>query len=125
MNFLKFVDIGKKRKIKLHIEPVENRIDHLEIRDTAIGAEKLVPFSWCKRLLEQIFVLYDGRMIMCCSDWEQQSFMGDLTQERLVDIWHGDHYTDYRRRFAADDIEGMICRGCRKQLPVKNADQYD
>jgi molybdenum cofactor biosynthesis enzyme MoaA len=108
-----------KRKIKLHIEPVENRIDHLEIRDAAIGADKLVPFSWCKRLLEQIFVLYNGQMIMCCSDWEQQSVMGDLTSERLVDIWQGARYTDYRRRFAAGDVEGMICHGCRKQLPLK------
>ena len=113
----------EKRKIKLHIEPVENRIDHIKIRDAAIGANKLIPFSWCKRLLEQIFVLYDGRMIMCCSDWEQQSFMGELTNERLIDIWQGDRYTDFRRRFAKGDINGMICHGCRKQLPVKNLEK--
>ena len=115
----------RKRKIKLHVEPVENRIDHLEIRDAAIGADKLVPFSWCRRLLEQIFVLHDVRMIMCCSDWEQQSFMGDLTSERLVDIWQGARYTDHRRRFATGNIKGMICHGCRKQLPVKNAGDAD
>jgi hypothetical protein len=61
-------------------------------------------------------------MIMCCTDWEQQSFMGDLASERLVDIWKGARYTDYRRRFATGDIKGLICHGCRKQLPVKNAD---
>lgn len=107
----------QKRKIKLHIEPVENRIDHREIRATAVGAERLVPFAWCRRLMEQIFVLYDGRMVLCCSDWEQHSVMGDLTRERIADIWQGTRYADYRRRFAAGDTEGMICSGCRKQAP--------
>jgi MoaA/NifB/PqqE/SkfB family radical SAM enzyme len=107
------------RKIKLHIEPVENRIDHCEIRETAVGTGNLVPFAWCRRLTEQIFVLYDGRMVLCCSDWEQHSFVGDLTKERLADIWQGARYADYRRRFAAGDIEGMICSGCRKQVPIE------
>ena len=110
----------EKRKIKLHIEPVENRIDHHEIRDAAIGADKLIPFTWCRRLLEQIFVLCDGRMILCCSDWEQESVMGDLANERMSDIWQSARYADYRRRFVAGDIEGMICYGCRKQVPVKS-----
>jgi len=108
----------QERKIKLHIEPVENRIDHREIRETAVGTGRLVPFTWCRRLTEQVFVLYDGRMVLCCSDWEQHSFIGDLTRARLADIWYGARYADYRRRFAAGDIEGMICSGCRKQAPV-------
>ena len=108
----------QKRQIKLHIEPVENRIDHTEIRNTAVSADRLVPFSWCRRLLEQIFVLHDGRMVLCCSDWEQKSVMGDVTKNRIADIWHGAKYADYRRRFAAGDIDGMICSGCTKQLPV-------
>ena len=110
----------EKRKIKLHIEPVENRIDHHEIRDAAIGADKLIPFSWCRRLLEQVFVLYDGRMVLCCSDWEQESVMGDLTHERMSDIWQSAQYADYRHRFVAGDVEGMICYGCRKQVPAKS-----
>jgi hypothetical protein len=68
--------------------------------------------------MEQIFVLYDGRMILCCSDWEQQSFMGDLNRQRLADIWHGARYAEYRRRFAAGNIAGMICSTCRKQAPI-------
>jgi pyruvate-formate lyase-activating enzyme len=109
----------RKRHIKLHIEPVENRIDHTEIRRSAVGTGRLVPFTWCRRLLEQIFVLYDGRMILCCSDWEQQSYMGDLTRERIADIWQGARYAEYRRRFAAGNVEGMICSGCRKQAPIE------
>ena len=103
------------RQIKLYVEPVENRADQQNIRKTAISAQKLKAFSWCRRLMEQIYILYDGRMVQCCADWEQQSVMGDLTRDRLADIWHGGHYSSYRNRFAAGDVKGMICQCCQKQ----------
>jgi molybdenum cofactor biosynthesis enzyme MoaA len=103
------------RNINLYIEPVENRADQHNIRDTAVSAQKLKAFAWCRRLMEQVYVLYDGRMLQCCADWEQQSLMGDLTKDRLSDIWHGKLYTGYRRRFADGDVSGMICACCRKQ----------
>jgi molybdenum cofactor biosynthesis enzyme MoaA len=106
----------QQRDIKLYIEPVENRADQQNIRDSAIGDRKLRAFSWCRRLMEQIYVLYDGRMVQCCADWEQRSVMGDLTRESLEDIWRGERYSDYRRRFTAGDVKGMICACCRKQV---------
>ena len=105
------------REIKLYIEPVENRADQHNIRDTAVGEHRLKSFSWCRRLMEQIYILYDGRIVQCCADWEQRSIMGDLNAHRLADIWYGQRYTDYRRRFAEGDVKGMICACCRKQLP--------
>jgi molybdenum cofactor biosynthesis enzyme MoaA len=109
----------KDRGIKLYIEPVENRADQENIRDTAVGADQLRAFAWCRRLMEQIYILYDGRMVQCCADWEQQSIMGDLTKESLADIWLGERYSDRRRRFAAGDVKDTICECCRKQLRKK------
>ena len=105
----------QKRGIKLYIEPVENRADQQSIRDSATGARNLRAFSWCRRLMEQIYILYDGRMLQCCADWEQRSVMGDLTKASLADIWHGKRYVEYRHRFKAGDVKGMICACCRKQ----------
>ena len=107
------------RNIKLYIEPVENRADQETIRETAVGRRHLNSFSWCRRLMEQIYILHDGRMVQCCADWEQRSIMGDLTVDRLEDIWYGAPYAEYRRRFAEGDVNGMICACCRKQLPQK------
>jgi hypothetical protein len=104
------------RGIKLYVEPVENRVDQVNIRENAVGVDRLQAFSWCRRLMEQIYILFDGRMLQCCADWEQLSVMGDLTQSRLADIWYGNHYSDCRRRFAAGNVKGMICECCRKQL---------
>jgi len=111
----------QEREIKLIIEPVENRADHGTIRETALGVRALGPFDWCRRLMEQIYVLHDGRMVMCCADWEQHTVMGDLKTTPLADIWYGERYTDVRRRFAAGDIKGTLCERCRKQ--ARNAEQ--
>lgn len=105
----------QQRGIELYVEPVENRANQKHIRQTALGTENLRSFTWCRRLMEQIYVLYDGRLVQCCADWEQLSIMGDLTQESLADTWYGAHYRDYRERFATGEIKGMICEECRKQ----------
>ena len=110
----------RERDINLYIEPVENRADQHNIRDTAVSVKKLTAFSWCRRLIEQVYVLYDGRLLQCCADWEQRNVMGNLTRQSLADIWHGQRYSDYRQRFAAGDLKGMICICCRKQVKLKS-----
>jgi molybdenum cofactor biosynthesis enzyme MoaA len=106
----------KQRGIKIIVQTVENRAGQENIRDTALSADQLGAFTWCQRMVDQIYILYDGKMVQCCSDWEQQSIMGDLTKDSLADIWFGDRYSGYRRRFAAGDVRGMICECCLKQI---------
>jgi pyruvate-formate lyase-activating enzyme len=106
----------QQREIRLVVEPVENRAGHGTIRRSAVGVDELLPFSWCRRLREQLYVLQDGRVLMCCADWEQQTVLGDLKTTTLREIWYGAGYTELRRRFAAGDLAGTLCEGCRKQL---------
>lgn len=106
----------QQRNITLYVESIENRAGQQKIRDLAISGQELKSFSWCRRLTEQIYILSDGRMVQCCSDWEQRSVMGDLSCETLADIWYGERYADYRRRFAAGEVKGMICACCLKQV---------
>jgi hypothetical protein len=106
----------QERGIKIFVQTVENRAGQEGIRNAALSAGQLGAFSWCRRMMDQIYVLYDGRIVLCCSDWEQLSVMGDLTRTKLADIWYGDNYAEYRRRFMAGDVKGMICECCLKQL---------
>lgn len=106
----------QERDVKLKLEFFENRADQQNIHDPAAGARKMAAFSWCRRLTEQVYILHDGRMVQCCADWEQHSIMGDLSRESLANIWYGERYTDYRFRFSAGDLNGMICAGCLKQV---------
>jgi molybdenum cofactor biosynthesis enzyme MoaA len=105
-----------ERGIKLIVQTVENRAGQENIRDTALSADRLGAFTWCRRMVDQLYILYDGKLVQCCSDWEQQSIAGDLTEDSLEDIWFGKYYSGYRRRFASGDVKGMICECCLKQV---------
>jgi len=102
-----------QRGIRFSVQPMENRADHASIRGLLSGAEHLRHFTHCRRVREQIYVLVDGRMVQCCADWEQRSIMGNLTREKLADVWRSGRYADYRRRIAAWQVRGMLCEGCR------------
>jgi hypothetical protein len=76
--------------------------------------EKRAPYSWCNRMFEQLYILQDGRMLMCCADWEQTGVMGNAATTPLRDIWNGDSYRHYRANFLKGDVKGTICDGCTK-----------
>lgn len=103
------------RDVKLVVATMENRADHGTIRAAALAVRELRPFDWCRRRLEQLHVLYDGRMLACCVDWEHKEAMGDLRTAPLADIWCGPAYMELRRRFAAGDVAGTLCQSRRKQ----------
>jgi molybdenum cofactor biosynthesis enzyme MoaA len=105
------------RGIRFGVQPMENRAGHAGIRNALSGADRLREFTHCRRVREQIYVLVDGRMVQCCADWEQRSIMGDLTREKLADVWRGRRYATCRRRIAAWQVRGTICEGCRIGFP--------
>lgn len=102
-----------ERDVRLSVQAMENRADHVSIRPAVVGPGRLQPFSHCRRVMDQIYVLADGRMLQCCADWEQRGVMGDLTREGLAEVWYGMRYSQIRRRIAAWQVEGMVCDGCR------------
>lgn len=106
------------RGVALNVNRLENRGKHAAIASDRIAVHELEPFDWCTRLFDQVYVLYDGRLVQCCADWEQTSALGDLSRERLRDVWTGPAYGDHRRRFLSGDLTGMLCDGCTKDAVV-------
>ncbi len=103
-----------ERGLKIHVNQMENRGTHNQIQTSKISANKLSAFRWCDRLFRQAYVLYDGRMVQCCSDWEQTKILGDLSRDSLQTVWNGPDYMVYRQKFIDGDLKGSICNGCMK-----------
>jgi hypothetical protein len=67
----------------------------------------------CHRILETMCILWDGRVSICCRDYEGEMIFGDVNTQSLKEIWCGELPTQIR--FAnllghRDDLE--ICRRC-------------
>ncbi len=101
----------KKRGVKVNIRPLENRA-RCEIASRGLNPKKWKPFEWCNRLFEQAYILHDGRVVLCCVDWEQTTILGDLKRENLRDVWNSDMYMQIRRKFLEGDLKGLLCESC-------------
>jgi radical SAM protein with 4Fe4S-binding SPASM domain len=48
-----------------------------------------VPRTPCRRAMNQIMVLWDGRVSLCCFDAEGAVILGDLNHQSLRDVYNG------------------------------------
>jgi molybdenum cofactor biosynthesis enzyme MoaA len=110
------------RGVKINLNRLESRGNHSAIESNEIAVTPLEPFDWCDRMFEQVYILWDGRLVQCCADWEQKGVMGDLRTHSLEEIWNGETYRRYRTKFLKGDVCGTICDGCTKDPTDKNSD---
>jgi MoaA/NifB/PqqE/SkfB family radical SAM enzyme len=102
------------REVKINVNQLENRGRHRHIQSDDIASKPLLTYHWCNRMFNQIYILHDGRLVMCCADWEQTGVMGDASKDRIADIWFNAKYREFRRRFLTGEVRGMLCDGCTK-----------
>ena len=58
-------------------------------------------------------VLWDGRAVTCCMDYNGVQEVGDLNSQSVMEIWHGPVLSAIRRNFGKLDYSGFpTCQGC-------------
>ncbi|HXW07246.1 MAG TPA: radical SAM/SPASM domain-containing protein [Vicinamibacterales bacterium] len=72
----------------------------------------------CYRPWLTFTVLWDGRVSLCCADFDGRTVLGDLNTSTIQEIWNSDTY----RRVRRDHLESggpAICQSC--DLPRKDS----
>jgi MoaA/NifB/PqqE/SkfB family radical SAM enzyme len=72
----------------------------------------------CYRPWLTFTVLWDGRVALCCADFDGRVTLGDMRTSTLGDIWNSDTYRRVRLEHLRDGGP-MICRSC--DLPKKDS----
>ena len=100
-----------QEKVKIQI------INRKAIRNNRGGKSKNRKFLYkvqspCLLPYKQVIIRPDGKLSLCCNDATGCFTMGDLTKDKLIDIWNGKIYNDIRQklRYKRDTI-GM-CEYC-------------
>jgi MoaA/NifB/PqqE/SkfB family radical SAM enzyme len=57
-------------------------------------AGRLVPC--CLAPFTRMAVLWDGRALVCCNDWRQEAVVGDLSRQKIEEVWNGEAMNHYR-----------------------------
>jgi MoaA/NifB/PqqE/SkfB family radical SAM enzyme len=72
----------------------------------------------CYRPWLTFTVLWDGRVSLCCADFDGRHILGDLRTSTIAEIWNGPAYVNVRRQHL-ESGGPEICRSC--DLPKKDS----
>jgi radical SAM protein with 4Fe4S-binding SPASM domain len=75
----------------------------------------------CDKPWTSVTVLWDGRVVPCCFDYDGLNVLGDLRTESLRSIWNGERMRQFRQAHRSGDLSGVkLCERCtdREGYPV-------
>ena len=72
----------------------------------------------CPQLLEHLNILWDGRVCLCCFDFDGQVILGDLNKQSLEEIWNNSK--TLRDRHLALDFKMNLCDKCNANAHKQN-----
>ncbi len=106
---LQYPELRKKVKIQV--------IDKHMLRNNRAGNAKNRRHTYhikssCLWPFSQMVIRPDGKISLCCNDALGQMTMGDLTQEKLIDIWRGEKYVELRNDLLKSRKNVKLCYNC-------------
>jgi len=66
----------------------------------------------CKDLDNALVIDVNGNVILCCNDYYSSVKLGNLYNEKLIDIWNKNEYRKIRRQLRNDVYSLAICKKC-------------
>lgn len=72
------------------------------------------PHSVCNFPWQTMVILWDGRVVPCCYDFDGTVFLGDANQNTIREIWNGAEYATIRSKFKKFDLKKYpVCTNCQ------------
>ena len=72
----------------------------------------------CPQLLTHLNILWDGRVCLCCFDYDGKVILGDLNTQNLQEIW--DNSKSIRDRHLSLDFDMPLCKNCNANAHKQN-----
>lgn len=114
---------------------VSSRYTRLENRGGNIAGAELFSrshhmqyFSTCTRLFKQMYIMFNGDVVLCCTDYSRKEILGNVREKSLYAVWNGERAVEIRRKFLSDRIgELVLCGQCKidQEVEVEHRTQFD
>ncbi len=69
--------------------------------------------GYCPAPNEQFVILWDGRVTVCCTDYEGTLTTGNIKEQTIEQIWTGPKWRRMREQMWKDVLESKTCRICK------------
>lgn len=77
-----------------------------------LGALKEPLRKSCFRPFEQLYVHYNGNVVLCCCDWKGEVIFGNLLETSLLEVYSSPIATKYRENLAKKNRKMRLCEVC-------------
>lgn len=92
--------------------------DHSE-KDTQID-----PNHICQYLYQRMTVMWDGTVPLCICDKSKEVVLGNIANDSLYDMWHGETMNEMRKRQINGKIKTITpCTKCQRSITKQIGDQ--
>jgi hypothetical protein len=98
---------------------VESKYTVLENRggNTAVfkklNAGKARIFRDCTRLFKHAYILFNGDMVICCTDYYKTMVLGNVAESSIYEVWNAPRAQEIRRNFLLGDLsDNPLCAKC-------------
>jgi radical SAM protein with 4Fe4S-binding SPASM domain len=66
----------------------------------------------CNLPWNQMAVMWDGRVVPCCYDYDGKYVLGNVREQSLMDIWRDEPMAALRREFESKKVSNALCVNC-------------
>lgn len=107
------VRVNEPKRIRIHPQ-INLYVQMLMDWGNAFTAKKVYPSSlgYCGYALRNIGILYDGRVTLCCGDFDGRTALGNVQKESLSRILASPQAEAVRQGFSRLQVRHPYCRHC-------------
>lgn len=70
-------------------------------------------FEHCTRLFKQAYILFNGDMVLCCTDYYKKMVLGNVGETSIREVWNSPRAIKIRRDFIRGDFrKNPLCASC-------------
>jgi len=112
----RFKRYWRLRGVKATSVIFENKAGNVELRGGELAPAGLKSPMTCFRPFRTSYILWNGDVILCCSDWGREVILGNVLHQSIREIWHGKLANNVREAIRDWNLEKLppICQSCFK-----------
>lgn len=103
--YAKHLIINRHRSWK---EKLSNRAGNISTVNKQIFPVRV----FCMRPFDQLYIGFDGKVLLCCQDWQFEEVMGDVSRSSLRKIWNNKKFEEARQMLFQNSRTNFICKKC-------------
>ena len=95
-----------------NVEFTYTRLNHINSRGGLVDVDEGELRQECNYPDHHVGISFDGHIMICCNDFLNEVKVGNVCNEKIIDIWKKPIYKDIRTNIRSGNFTLNICKNC-------------